>query len=68
MGDPAARGQARTDGYSGRALSKLMISVQGHAYAKDDPTIEGAELLEVVDEKIESYAKRARSAPVALAP
>jgi hypothetical protein len=45
-----------------------MISVQGHAYAKDDPTIEGAELLEVVDEKIESYAKRARSAPVALAP
>jgi hypothetical protein len=45
-----------------------MISVQGHAYAKDDPTVEGAELLEVVDEKIESYAKRARSAPVALAP
>jgi ATPase family AAA domain-containing protein 3A/B len=24
---------ARTEGYSGRGLSKLMISVQGHAYA-----------------------------------
>ena len=36
----------RTDGMSGRGLSKLMISIQGHVYAKSVAALDGPELLE----------------------
>jgi len=49
-----------TPGYSGRAISKLMITVQGHVYGKTVPKLDGAELMEVVALKMESYAKRAK--------
>ena len=49
-----------TAGYSGRAISKLMITLQGHVYGKSVPNLDGAELMEVVALKMESYAKRAK--------
>ena len=49
-----------TPGYSGRAISKLMITLQGHVYGKSVPVSDGAELMEVVALKMESYAKRAK--------
>ena len=49
-----------TPGYSGRAISKLMITLQGHVYGKSVPKLDGAELMEVVALKMESYAKRAK--------
>lgn len=49
-----------TEGYSGRALSKLMISIQGYVYGKQVPELHAIELMEVTQAKIESYAKRGR--------
>ncbi len=52
---------ALTRGFSGRAISKLMITVQGYVYGKDGPpTLDGDELMEVAREKMESFEKRAR--------
>ena len=53
---------AKTEGYSGRALSKLMITVQGHVYGKEEgATVLGRdELMEVIKTKMESFDKRDR--------
>ena len=45
-----------TPGYSGRAISKLMITLQGHVYGKSVPN-DGAELMEVVALKMEGPCK-----------
>ena len=36
-----------TEGYSGRAISKLMISLQGHVYGKEVTELDAAEMMEV---------------------
>jgi ATPase family AAA domain-containing protein 3A/B len=48
----------KTEGYSGRLLSKLMISVQGHVFGLEQPTLNSKEFLEVVEMKLESMNKR----------
>ena len=47
-----------TEGYSGRAISKLMISLQGHVYGKEVTELDAAEMMEVVTAKMASYEKR----------
>ena len=49
-----------TEGYSGRAISKLLITIQGHIYSKNAPEIAADELLEVVYAKLEAFEKRSR--------
>eukprot|EP00746_Dinoflagellata_sp_MGD_P076498 gnl/MRDRNA2_/MRDRNA2_308025_c0_seq1.p1 gnl/MRDRNA2_/MRDRNA2_308025_c0~~gnl/MRDRNA2_/MRDRNA2_308025_c0_seq1.p1 ORF type:complete len:103 (+),score=17.21 gnl/MRDRNA2_/MRDRNA2_308025_c0_seq1:2-310(+) len=50
----------QTEGYSGRAISKLMISIQGHVYSKAVPELDAEELKKVVAMKLESFQKRSR--------
>ena len=49
-----------TEGLSGRAISKLMISLQGHVYGKTIAELDATEMMEVVAAKLESYSKRER--------
>lgn len=49
-----------TDGYSGRAISKLMISIQGYVFGKEEPTLSANEFMDAVRMKMESYEKRGR--------
>ena len=50
----------QTEGYSGRAISKLMISIQGHVYSKAVPELDAEELKKVVAMKLESFQNRSR--------
>ena len=60
MEETLAKVAELTEGYSGRAISKLLITIQGHIYSKDAPTIAADELLEVVYAKLDAFEKRRR--------
>lgn len=48
----------KTEGYSGRLLSKLMISVQGHVFGQEQPTLCASKFKDIVEMKLESMDKR----------
>lgn len=50
----------RTEGFSGRGISKLMLSVQGAVYGQDTPVVNRDTMEEVVQMKMREFVERQR--------
>jgi len=52
----------RTEGFSGREISKLVLSLQGAAYGRDDCVLSKAMFADVLDWKVKEHSQKAKMA------